>query len=62
MGNIVLSPNAPASAGVFYDVVGEFPNDPFTYWTRWITYPWMYPGGVNRWMLPSDPVIPPIGG
>ena len=59
--NIVLSPNAPA-AGVFYNIAGEFPTNPFYTWILWVNYPWMFPGGVNRWASPNDPVMPPIGG
>ena len=60
--NIVLSPNAPPSAGGFYNVAGEFPNDPLKTLMLFINYPWFFPGGVNRLKLPSDPVVPPIGG
>jgi hypothetical protein len=62
MANIVLSPNAPASAGVLYDISQEYPNDPFFTWFRWINYPWQFSGGVGRIALPNDPVVPPIGG
>lgn len=59
---IVLSPNAPASAGVFYDISQEYPNQPLLNLFKWINYPWFFSGGVNRIQLPSDPVQPPIGG
>jgi hypothetical protein len=61
MPNIVLSPNAPPDAGVLYDISQEYPNDPLFTLIRWINYPWQFPGGVNRWLLPGDPVTPPIG-
>jgi len=60
--NIVLSPQAPASAGTFYNIAGEWPNQPLQNLMLWINYPWMFSGGVNRLPLPSDPVVPPIGG
>jgi hypothetical protein len=62
MPNIVLSPQAPASAGTFYDIASEFPRDPLKTLMLWINYPWMFPGGVNRLPLPNDPVSPAIGG
>lgn len=58
--NIVLTPNAPASAGVFYPISSEWPNQPLQNLYLWINYPWMFSGGVGRIQLPSDPVQPPI--
>jgi hypothetical protein len=62
MAAIILSPNAPAGSGSFYDISSEYPNDPLLTLFKWINYPWFFSGGVNRLPLPSDPVTPPIGG
>jgi hypothetical protein len=62
MPNIVLSPNAPASAGTFYDIAGEWPTQPLQNLYLWINYPWFFSGGVGRIQIPSDPMQPPIGG
>jgi len=42
---IVLSPIrsfTPIVPWSYYNIAGEFPNDPIKTWMLWLNYPWMF--------------------